>query len=88
MADPFSTYQAGLTSPAFAAIAVTPNDGADLANTSRGLWVGQGGDVAVILVNDTASVVIANVSGGSLLPIRVKRVLATGTTATSIVALI
>jgi hypothetical protein len=88
MADPYQTMQPGLTSPAFAAIAVTPNDGADLANVSRGLWVGQGGDVAVILATDTASVIIANVSGGSLLPIRVKRVLATGTTATALVALL
>jgi hypothetical protein len=88
MPDPFSSYKAALTSPAESAVAITPADGADLANTARGVWVGGGGDIAVILVGDTVAVTIKNVSGGSLLPIRAKRIMSTNTTATDIVALI
>ena len=74
------------TGPAIGAVAVTPSDSALLANISRAIWVGGAGDVAVLMSDDT-TVTFAGVQAGSLLPIRVKRVNATDTTATSIVAL-
>lgn len=73
--------------PANKAQAVTPNDGADLTNVSRALWVGSGGDLSLIFRGDTAAVTIKNVPDGFLVPFRVKRVRATGTTATDIVSL-
>jgi hypothetical protein len=51
------------------------------------LWVGTGGDIAVLHTDDTTSVVYKNVPSGSLLPFAVKQVLSTGTTATDIVGL-
>jgi hypothetical protein len=48
------------------------------------LFIGVDGDVAVIMADDTASVVLKNATG--LLPVMVKRVLVTGTTATNIIA--
>ena len=75
--------------PAATAEEITPNDSADITNGfTKGVWVGGTGDLRVIMINDTAAVTFTNVQGGSLLPIRVKRVLATGTTATGIVAVI
>lgn len=74
-----------INAPARKAVAVTTSDTADLAAVPRALYIGVDGDITVIMADDTASVLIKNASG--LLPIMVKRVLATGTTATSIVAI-
>lgn len=83
MADQFALHQSGLTSPASRAAAVTPNDTTDLATVARALWVGGMGDVSVITAGGD-TVTFAGVAG--LLPVRVTRVRATGTTATGIVA--
>jgi hypothetical protein len=83
--DDFANLSSGLNSPAFRAAAVTPDNSTDLPSFARGLYVGGAGDVKV----DTAgadTVTFAGVPAGSLLPVRVRRVYATGTTATSIVA--
>lgn len=87
MPDTFANTGAALDSPAFNAAAITPNDGADLAFTARALYVGVGGDIAAVLKGDAASVVFKSVPQGSLLPACIKRVLATGTTASNLVAL-
>tara|TARA_R110000851_G_scaffold186256_1_gene335557 strand:- start:1363 stop:1629 length:267 start_codon:yes stop_codon:yes gene_type:complete len=88
MTDIFDTYDSGLDSPAASSFDITPNDTTDLNVATRGLWVGTGGDVAVILVKDSASVIIKNVANGYLLATRIKRVLATGTTATDLVGMV
>jgi len=67
--------------------AVTASDTVDLPMAPcRALWIGVAGNVALIANGDTDAVTLVSVSAG-LLPVRAKRVLATGTTATSIVAL-
>ena len=71
--------------PASRAFAITPNDSADLANNTRGIYVGVTGDLRVILTGDTVAVTFSAVPAGSLLPIRAKRVTNTGTTATGLV---
>lgn len=74
------------TDPADNAAAVTPNDSTDLTNTARALYVGTGGDVKVTTAgNDT--VTFNDVQGGSILPVRIKRVFSTGTTASNMVAI-
>lgn len=75
------------TVAAGSAVAVTPNDGADLALTSRGLYIGGAGNVRVLLDLDSAAVTFAACAAGSVLPIRVVRVYSTGTTATNLLAL-
>lgn len=79
--------QPGMDAPAVRAFAVTPSNTVNL-NGVRGLYVGTSGDVAVIMANDTAPVTLPGVQGGSILPISVGRVMATGTTAGGIVALV
>ncbi len=66
--------------------AVTPDDATYLTQITRGLWVGGGGNVNVEMSNGDV-VLFSGVGAGSLLPLRVRRVLATTTTATLIVAL-
>ena len=72
--------------PAHHAVAVTPNDGSDLTDTTRALYVGAAGDVKVDMYG-SGTVTFVGVTAGSVLPVRVDRVYSTGTTATSIVAL-
>lgn len=75
------------TAPAMEAAAVTPSDSADLPNgICRALYVGGAGDLVVDTANNT-SITFTGAVAGSILPLNVKRVRATGTTATSIVAL-
>lgn len=73
--------------PANGAVAIVPADGADLTiSPSRALFVGTAGNVNV----DTAqgdTVLFKNVPAGSILPVSVRRVRSTNTTAADIVAL-
>ena len=85
MGDNFKNLPVDLNSPAEHVEAVVPNDSADLPNSTRALSVGVTGDVHLVTVaGDEETVYMA---AGQPFPIRVKRVFATGTTATNIVAL-
>jgi hypothetical protein len=79
-------YDANKTAPAEKASAVTPSDSTVLTDV-RGLYVGADGDVAVIMVGDTSAVTFVGVKAGTVLPLRVSKVMSTNTTATDIVAL-
>ena len=63
---------------------ISPDDNNDLAHVTRGVWVGTAGDLKVMMVDDTVAIVIPNASG--MMSIAVKRIYATLTTATGIVA--
>jgi len=76
---------ASLSDPASYAAAVTPNDGADLPNATRGPYVGVAGDVKVDFVDGGTGIILKALAAGIVHPFRVKRVYATGTTATDIV---
>lgn len=84
MPDPYKNLGLSLSSPAVSAFAATPDDGADLPATTRAVWVGGAGDLAVRMASGD-DVVIPTATG--MLPIRVDRILATGTTASGVVAL-
>jgi hypothetical protein len=76
-----------VSAPGYTYTAVTPNDSADLSAACRALYVGVAGTVSVRAPGSTTAVVFQSVAGGSILPIFVSRVMATGTTATGIVAI-
>lgn len=73
--------------PATKGAAVSPSDSTTV--NFRGLYVGAGGNVAVIFRDDTSdtAVTLVGVVTGTVLPISVKKVMSTNTTATSIVGL-
>jgi hypothetical protein len=75
----------GQVLPASNAVVITPSDTVDLDTILRGLYVGVTGNVNVLLAKDSSPVVLVAVPAGSLLPLRVKRVFATSTTATNLV---
>ncbi len=84
--DIYQNMVGGLESPARNAESLTPNDGADLVNTTRSIYIGAAGDVAVHMAGTTSPVIFRAVPIG-VLPIRADRVLATGTTAADLIAL-
>lgn len=85
MTDTFDGYVLGLESPATNAFAIIPNDTTELPTVTRALNVATSGAVRVTtLSGDTVTLFVA---AGGVMPIRVSRILATGTTATGIVGL-
>lgn len=74
-------------SSAYNFVAVTPSNTVDLPSPCRALYVGVGGDVAVVPLDGSAAVVFKNASNGQFLPIQARRVNSTDTDATNIVAL-
>lgn len=88
MADPYKGHRKTLDSVSDNAHLITPSDATDLAVASRALYVGTGGDIQLELTESAAPIVFKNVQTGSVLPLRVKRVYASLTTATDLVALL
>lgn len=74
------------TAPAIDAAAVTTSDSTDLPLTARALYIGTGGNVNLDTISGS-TVVFVNLPAGSILPLKVKRVRTTSTTASNIVAL-
>lgn len=87
MPDRFQYSTPSLSGPAAHAFAVTPNDSGDLSETTRALYVGTAGSVAAVMASG-ASVSFDTIASGTVLPVRVTRVLATGTTASAILGLV
>lgn len=89
MADPFpdnARYHDTVDAPAREYSVVTPHDTTNLSKLSKALYIGGAGNVVAVDIDGNTCEFTA-VPAGTVLPIRVKRVNATSTTATSIVAL-
>lgn len=85
MAAEYATHNL-IPTPASHAAAITPSDDADLTFATRAIYVGTTGDLTVILRDDTAPVTLKSAAVGYH-PIQARRVMATDTTATNLVAL-
>ncbi|MEM6265884.1 MAG: hypothetical protein AAF494_01660 [Pseudomonadota bacterium] len=86
--DPFESTVNALNAPAESVFAVAPADASEFATSTKALYVGDGGDIVLRAVGDDADVTFVNVPAGAILPVRVKAVRETGTTAANIVGLI
>jgi hypothetical protein len=75
-----------LNNRALDGFAITPNDSADLTRDAGGIYVGVTGNVVLDTSKGTTLTFVA-VPAGTILPIDTRRVRATGTTATSLIAL-
>lgn len=78
---------ADATVSAHRASAVTTSNSTIYQQPTRALYIGSVGDLTVDMADGGSSVLFVGVQGGTILPIQVTRIYATGTTATSIVAL-
>jgi hypothetical protein len=84
MSAPYLTADA--TVSARRAAEVVTSNTVTYESPTRGVYVGVGGNVKVDMVSG-GTVTFVGVVAGTLLPIQVERIYATGTTATSMVAL-
>ena len=74
-----------LSEPATHAAEITPDNDEDLAFPTRAIYVGTSGDLKVTMT-EGETVTLANCPAG-IIPLRVKRIFATGTAASDIVGL-
>jgi hypothetical protein len=84
MADEWRHRATAMADPAFRYSAVTPHDSNNLAIDARAIWVGTRGNVVCVSTDGDVATFL-NVEG--LLPVSARRINATGTTASNIVAL-
>lgn len=84
--NPFSERARSLHGPATDAIPVTPDDGTDLPTIAIALYVETGGTVVMDTVTGATRTI--TVADFSILPVGVRRVRATGTTASGIHAMV
>lgn len=85
MSDFYENHQPGLESPGLHIDTITPSDTAELPRATRGLNVAESGFVRVTTVTGEDGTLF--LAAGVAFPIRVRRVWASGTTATGIVGL-
>lgn len=82
----------GLIAPCAYGFAVTPSDSTEYAEETRAVYVGTTGDLAVKQYDPTtkklASVTYQNVPAGTILPIRTKTIMSTGTSASDLVGML
>lgn len=75
----------GHQDPVFDAFAITPNDGVDLTQVTRGVYIGVGGTLKVTMAGG-ATVTFTGLTAG-IWPFEVVRIHATGTTASALIGL-
>lgn len=86
--DVYAAYAAAPSAPARRLEAVTPSDTVDLPTSGKALYVGVAGDLRIVPVAspDGVGITLKNHPVGYV-AVQVRRVFATGTTASQIVAL-
>lgn len=86
MKDNFKSRYRNLESPASNAFAIVPSNTVDLDYATRAIYVGGDGNITLVTIKNE-TVTLVGVKAGSILPISVKRVNASLTTATNLVGL-
>lgn len=86
MKDDFKKFHVGMESPCEGAEAITAHDTDQLDFATRAIYVGGAGNIRVDMVSDD-TVTFNGVVAGTILPIRVRKVYSTGTTATNLIGL-
>jgi|MesohylFT_1024984.scaffolds.fasta_scaffold515953_1 hypothetical protein len=79
--------KSGIIDPSGDPFAATPSDTVDFARVAKALYIGGGGNVVVLAEDGNTAITFSTVPSGYILPVRVRRILVTGTTATNIIGL-
>jgi hypothetical protein len=87
MDDSFNFHRSGLDTPADEAFVIIPSDSQNLEKITRGVYIGSGGNLSVLMKNGDEQTFVGTVAG-TILPIRIRRVNAAGTTASSLLGLV
>lgn len=85
--DKFYTSADSLIAPSSACFPIVPSDALELPEVTKAVYVGTGGQITLIPVDNQTAITFANVPSGGILDVRVSKVLATGTDASDIVGL-
>lgn len=85
--DPFAKHVDSPIAPAEQCFVITPDDQNDLPQATKAIYVGQGGNLALVPVRGTSAVIFRNVVAGTVLDVRVRAVRVAGTTAADLVGL-
>ena len=85
--DRFKDVADSLTSPARDCFAISGDDNADLPQATKAIYVGEGGDIVLRAVGSQTDVTLTNVPSGAILPIRLRAMRVTGTSASNIIGL-
>ncbi|MBN2906948.1 MAG: hypothetical protein JXJ18_09600 [Rhodobacteraceae bacterium] len=86
MSNPFENRAPSLSGPATDIVPVTPSDSGEMADVATSLYVETGGVLALVTVAGQPRTVM--LGDRAFLPVGVRQVLATGTTASGIHALV
>ena len=86
MSNPFNTRASALSGPATDMLPVVPDDVNDMATVAIALYVETGGALSLVTADGGQRTV--QVADNSILPVGVRRVNATGTTAAGIHAMV
>jgi hypothetical protein len=87
LSDTFSDFPVTPSSPPDDGFSITPSDDTDLTIATRGIYVGVSGDLKVITLKGT-TLTFVGLAAGIIHPLRVKRVVSTGTSATDIIGVV
>lgn len=86
MSEKYQGRADDIGAPARGGFAITTSDCADLLAETRAIYIGSAGDLAAVLASGD-EVSFVGLGGGTVLPVRARRVKATGTSAGHLVGL-
>ena len=82
MTNPFEGRAPNLAGPARDMLPITPSDSTDLANICIGLYVESAG--SIVFTSEAGEIRTINVPDFSIIPVAIRRLHATGTSATGL----
>ncbi len=85
--DSFDHLSQSSMTPSENCFTIVPNDSTELPLLTKAIYIGTGGDLRVLTGQIEAPVTFRNVVSGSVLDVRIRAVLSTGTTASDLVGL-
>lgn len=85
--DAFKQLSVSSMTPAENCFSVTPDDNQELPYLTKAIYIGSGGDLVLLVGNSETPVTFRNTVPGSVLDVRVRAVMSTGTTAGDLVGL-
>lgn len=86
--DPFKNTSDSPMAPAESCFSVTPDDTTELSICPKAIYIGTGGDITLIPLRGTVETTFRNLPDGSILDVRPRVVLQSGTTAADIIGLV
>jgi hypothetical protein len=79
--------KSGIIDPSGDPFAAVLSDTVDFDRIAKALYVGAGGNITLLAEDSDTAVTFSAVPSGYILPVRVRRILVTGTTASNIIGL-